>query len=99
MLIGVATEILQVGWGFSPKVFSANFERLFNFAAGFGRADDTLPARLLHEPVPAGPCRGQIVDLPPMLDEYYVARGWDEEGRPSTAKLAKLGLTDLAATA
>jgi aldehyde:ferredoxin oxidoreductase len=76
-----------------------NVERLFNLAAGFGRADDTLPARLLHEPVPAGPCRGQIVDLPPMLDEYYVSRGWDEKGRPSTAKLAKLGLTDLAATA
>jgi aldehyde:ferredoxin oxidoreductase len=46
-----------------------NAERLFNLAAGFTRADDTLPHRLLHEPVPAGPSTGQVVDLPPMLDE------------------------------
>jgi aldehyde:ferredoxin oxidoreductase len=74
-----------------------NAERLFNLAAGFTRADDTLPARLLHEPVPAGPSKGQVVDLPPMLDEYYISRGWDEGGRPSPAKLERLGLADLAA--
>jgi aldehyde:ferredoxin oxidoreductase len=74
-----------------------NAERLFNLAAGFARADDTLPARLLHEPVPAGPSAGQVVDLPPMLDEYYVSRGWDESGRPSPAKLERLGLDELAA--
>ena len=62
-------------------------ERLFNLAAGFTRADDTLPPRLLHEPVSSGPSAGQVVDLPPMLDEYYVARGWDAEGRPTPAKL------------
>ena len=32
-----------------------------------------------------------------MLDEYYVARGWDGEGRPSAAKLDRLGLGELAA--
>jgi len=76
-----------------------NAERLFNLAAGFDRSDDTLPARLLHEPVPAGPSAGQVVDLPPMLDEYYISRGWDEGGRPSPAKLGRLGLGDLAADA
>ena len=70
-----------------------NGERLFNLAAGFTRADDTLPPRLLHEPVPEGPSAGQVVDLPPMLDEYYISRGWDEGGVPSAAKLARLGLT------
>jgi len=74
-----------------------NAERLFNLAAGFDRADDALPARLLHEPVPAGPSAGQVVDLPPMLDEYYISRGWDEGGRPSPAKLERLGLGELAA--
>ena len=74
-----------------------NAERLFNLAAGFTRADDTLPPRLLHEPVPAGPSRGQVVDLEPMLDEYYVSRGWDAEGRPTAAKLERLGLTEAAA--
>jgi aldehyde:ferredoxin oxidoreductase len=73
-----------------------NAERLFNLAAGFTRADDTLPPRLLHEPVPAGPAKGQVVDLPPMLDEYYISRGWDGGGVPSAAKLERLGLADLA---
>ena len=74
-----------------------NTERLFNLAAGFTRADDTLPPRLLSEPLVAGPSRGQVVDLPPMLDEYYIARGWDSSGRPSPAKLERLGLTGEAA--
>lgn len=69
-------------------------ERLFNNAAGLGRADDSLPPRLLHEPLVEGMSRGQVVELEPMLTEYYRARGWDAEGRPTPAKLADLGLTD-----
>jgi len=84
-------ELLLLG----ERIWTA--ERLFNNAAGFTRADDTLPARLLHEPVPSGPSAGHVVDLPPMLDEYYVARGWDGEGRPTPAKLDRLGLGELAA--
>ena len=30
----------------------------------------------------------------PMLDEYYISRGWDDEGRPSAAESGRLGLTD-----
>lgn len=86
-------ELLQLG----ERIWNA--ERLFNLAAGFTRADDTLPHRLLHEPVPAGPSAGQVVDLPPMLDEYYISRGWDEGGVPSAAKLERLGLTGAAAAA
>jgi aldehyde:ferredoxin oxidoreductase len=73
-----------------------NAERLFNLAAGFTRGDDTLPPRLLHEPVKVGPAKGHTVDLEPMLDEYYVSRGWDARGVPKPAKLAQLGLLDLA---
>jgi aldehyde:ferredoxin oxidoreductase len=76
-----------------------NAERLFNLAAGFARSDDTLPPRLLSEPVPAGPSAGQVVDLPPMLDEYYISRGWDEAGVPSAPKLERLGLVETAAAA
>jgi aldehyde:ferredoxin oxidoreductase len=76
-----------------------NAERLFNLAAGFERADDTLPPRLLHEPAPAGPSAGQVVDLSPMLDEYYTSRGWDEAGVPTAATLERLGLTEAAAAA
>ena len=84
-------ELLQLG----ERIWNA--ERLFNLAAGFTRADDTLPPRLLREPVPAGPSAGQVVDLPPMLDEYYISRGWDQDGVPSAAKLERLGLTATAA--
>ncbi len=45
----------------------------------------------------AGPSKGEVVDLPPMLDEYYISRGWDDQGRPSERKLRSLGLDEVAA--
>jgi len=30
-----------------------------------------------------------------LLDEYYVLRGWDEQGRPTPEKLEELGLDEL----
>lgn len=74
-----------------------NLERLWNNAAGFSRADDTLPRRVLSEPHTEGPSAGRTVDLEPMLDEYYRARGWDVEGRPTEAKIAALELREFAA--
>ena len=74
-----------------------NLERLWNNAAGFSRADDTLPSRILSEPHTEGPSAGRTVDLEPMLNEYYGARGWDAAGRPTEAKITALGLEDLAA--
>jgi aldehyde:ferredoxin oxidoreductase len=68
-------------------------EKTFNRRAGMGRADDTLPARLLQEPVAEGPAAGRVVDLEPMLDEYYAVRGWSRDGDPSADKLAQLGLS------
>lgn len=69
-----------------------NLEKLFNLRAGFGEQDDTLPPRLLHEPMPAGPAAGKTVPLQEMLSEYYRLRGWDEHGRPTNDKLAALRL-------
>jgi aldehyde:ferredoxin oxidoreductase len=71
-----------------------NLERLYNLKAGFTAADDTLPHRLLEEPVAAGPCRGRTVDLEPMLKEFYRFRGWDTSGVPTPKKLAQLGLEE-----
>ena len=79
-------ELLRVG----ERIWNA--ERLFNLRAGFARGDDSLPPRLLCEPVPAGPSKGHVVDLEPMLDEYYAARGWDAEGRPLAATLGELDM-------
>jgi aldehyde:ferredoxin oxidoreductase len=72
-----------------------NMERLYNLREGFTNADDTLPPRLLNEPVPDGPSKGWVSKLEPMLKEYYRARGWDENGLPKPHKLAELGLANL----
>ena len=69
-----------------------NLERLFNLAAGLSARDDTLPERLLKEPMPSGPCKGEVSKLDQMLPEYYTLRGWDAEGVPTTGKKAQLGL-------
>jgi len=71
-----------------------NLERLYNLREGFSKKDDTLPARILSEPVPSGPTAGQVVDLDAMLDEYYRSRGWDQNGVPTRRKLAQLGLEE-----
>lgn len=69
-----------------------NLERLFNLRAGLSRKDDSLPPRMLREPLAEGPAKGQIVPLDKMLDEYYRERGWDPEGRPTAEKLHELRL-------
>ncbi|MDK2855312.1 MAG: aldehyde:ferredoxin oxidoreductase [Bacillota bacterium] len=69
-----------------------NLERLFNLAAGLTAADDTLPPRLLNEPVESGPAKGKISKLSEMLPKYYEVRGWTAEGVPTTEKLVSLGL-------
>lgn len=69
-----------------------NLERLYNIREGFSRKDDTLPNRLLKEPVRSGPLKGRVVNLEVMLDEFYQFRGWDENGIPKAEKLKELGL-------
>jgi aldehyde:ferredoxin oxidoreductase len=72
-----------------------NLERLFIAREGITREDDTLPGRFLVEPLPegSGTSTGSVLELGPMLDEYYRARGWDvETGLPTREKLAELGL-------
>ncbi len=69
-----------------------NLEREFNNAAGFTKADDSLPKRLLTEAAKTGPAKGKVSMLPQMLPKYYEARGWDPEGRPTAATRQRLGL-------
>jgi aldehyde:ferredoxin oxidoreductase len=70
-------------------------ERLFLVKAGLPRADDTLTPRMA-EPMPAGPIQGETFDLARLLDDYYVARGWDANGVPSRERLDKLDIADWA---
>lgn len=69
-----------------------NLERLFNLREGLTKADDALAPRLLTEPMPEGPAAGQVVELADMLADYYAARGWSEDGKPSAETLERLGL-------
>lgn len=72
-----------------------NLERLFNLRAGITPADDTLPKRMLTEPIPSGPRAGMVNQLEQMLAEYYETRDWPD-GIPSRGKLADLGLESIA---
>ncbi|MCZ2856915.1 MAG: aldehyde ferredoxin oxidoreductase family protein [Candidatus Bathyarchaeota archaeon] len=73
-----------------------NLTRLFNVREGFGRKDDTLPKRMLTEPLPSGIAKGQRLtqaQLDQMLDEYYELRRWSiQTGTPSKEKLRELEL-------
>lgn len=70
-----------------------NLERLFNLKAGIARRDDTLPSRMLEEPMLKSQAEGQVVRLAEMLPEYYKLRGWDRDGVPTSEKLAQVGLS------
>jgi aldehyde:ferredoxin oxidoreductase len=67
--------------------------RVFNVRAGFARQHDTLPARNLEQPLKGGPADGHVVELAPMLDEYYRIMGWDENGIPTWECLNRLDLS------
>jgi len=68
-------------------------KRLFNAREGISRKDDTLPKRFTHDPMPEGPGKGQLVNLEPMLDDYYRLRGWDKEtGLPTKETIKRLSL-------
>ncbi|MCD6312600.1 MAG: aldehyde ferredoxin oxidoreductase family protein [Thaumarchaeota archaeon] len=89
---------LAVGRKFTAKDLHAkgtlifNLKRIFNLACGMSKEDDSLPDRLLKEPLSEGGAAGQIVELDSMLKEYYEYRGWNEEGYPRKETLEKLGL-------
>jgi aldehyde:ferredoxin oxidoreductase len=70
-----------------------NAERLFLVRAGFSRKDDSLPPRIVQEPLPDGPAKGMVCHLDEMLTAYYKLRGWNQDGIPTEEKLRELGLT------
>lgn len=89
---------LTTGAGYTPEeVMKAadrvyTLERMFLIKAGSGPEWDTLPTRMLHEPLPDGPAKGKVVELDKMLPDFYKERGWDEQGYPTQEKLMELEL-------
>jgi aldehyde:ferredoxin oxidoreductase len=91
-----------IGREFSVKDFRKageriyNLERAFNIREGLTRTDDTLPMRLLEDPLPEGPAEGHVNNLEILLDPYYEFRGWDKTtGKPTPEKLRELDLEDV----
>jgi aldehyde:ferredoxin oxidoreductase len=88
---------LTTGAGYTHEEVMLAAERVYNIERMFlikaGSTEDTLPYRMLHEPLPDGPAKGKVVELDKMLPEFYAIRGWDEKGVPTKEKLQELGLS------
>jgi aldehyde:ferredoxin oxidoreductase len=89
------------GWEMSLEEIDAvgeriyNLERVINIKRGLNRSDDTLPYRVMQEPIPDGPVKGRYCPddaLQSMLDQYYRLRSWDQEGIPTNEKLSELNI-------
>jgi aldehyde:ferredoxin oxidoreductase len=76
-----------------------NLKKAFNIREGWKKEDDWLPPRFLKDPIPEGASKGCVVtpeELRMMIDAYYEARGWTQEGLIPKEKLIELGLDDIA---
>ncbi len=77
-----------------------NMKKAFNIREGWTRDDDTLPTRVLDEPLTDGLASGVGLtqdDLDMMIAAYYDARGWTPDGQIPEDKLRELGLADVVA--
>ena len=87
---------LTTGAGYTPEEVMQAADRVYTLERMFlmkaGSTVDTLPHRMLHEPLPDGPAKGMVAELDKMLPEFYEKRGWDEKGWPTKEKLEALGL-------
>ena len=84
-----AAEVRQVGARISV------LKKVYNEREGWCRADDTLPPRLLAEPLPDGPASGTALtqtELDSMIAGYYAARGWSTGGRVPVHQRRELGV-------
>jgi aldehyde:ferredoxin oxidoreductase len=85
------------GWEMTDGEFLLIGERIYNLERHILdllgiKKQDTLPKRLLEEPILAGPSKGEVNKLGLMLPKYYELRGWTDEGIPKPEKLKELGI-------
>jgi aldehyde:ferredoxin oxidoreductase len=95
---------LVTGTEMTPEELAVAGERvnalakLINVREGKSRKDDTLPWKIINQPIADdGPAKGAVVtqdELDLLLDDYYNVRGWNVEGIPTPAKLKELGLDE-----
>jgi aldehyde:ferredoxin oxidoreductase len=88
------------GWSMDYEEFMesgeriCNLTRMFNIRRGISRKDDTLPPRILTRKRSTGINPEYLPHLGMMLSEYYMCKGWTEEGIPTAEKLNELGLRE-----
>jgi aldehyde:ferredoxin oxidoreductase len=91
------------GWGVSFDETLRTSEMIWNLTRchylernkGNGRSFDYPPARSYEDKILSGPGKGKGVtkeQVEQMLDDYYAARGWDNNGNPSREILEDLDL-------
>jgi len=96
---------LVTGYDMTPEEVKKAGERIntiarvINVREGLSRKDDTLPWKVMNQPISDdGPVKGAVVtqdELDLLLDDYYQARGWTPDGVPTAEKLKELGMDDL----
>jgi aldehyde:ferredoxin oxidoreductase len=88
------------GWNSSLLELMLSSERSitlakeFNLREGTTELDDRLPNRFF-EPLESGPRKGAKIsenDLRQAIRTYYRMMGWDDAGKPETAKLLDLNI-------
>ena len=91
------------GWGDLLKISERIWQLTRAFSVreinGFGRHLDFPPARLYEEPIADGPNQGHVLskgDILDLLNWYYAARGWNENGIPTKETLLSAGLPEVA---
>jgi aldehyde:ferredoxin oxidoreductase len=106
-LYAEAADLLQgvTGWDVTAAELRAvarriiTAKKLYNIREGWTRAEDALPKRFLSEGLPDGVSAGARLPrerLQAMIQAYYAARSWDDDGLVPVAMVEQLHLTDLA---
>ena len=94
-----SSEILATvtGWDIDAEELEAcgerinNLKKMFNMREGWSRRDDTLPHRVLYESLEDRNSLSEE-ELNLMIDSYYKARHWNEDGTIPFGTLKRLNL-------
>ncbi len=84
-------EVLEIG----DRIW--NMERLYILREGYTKNDDTLPDRFFEEPIDVGTGEKRAIpkeEFYKAIEDWYLARGWSIDGRPTKEKLEELGLDE-----
>ena len=82
-------ELLETG----ERIFT--LKRMIYNRLGVMRKDDDLPKRVKTLARPSGGAAGKLPDIDLILKNYYIIRGWNEQGEPNEETKKRLRLTNL----